>query len=281
MYYFIVSLATLLFSLQFMFNNGFQKENGSSVFQAFNLSLYTSIFGLIILLVLNRFTLKITLFSSIVAIVYSVATLLLNYATIKAFHYANLSVYSVFSMIGGMILPFLYGVLTGEEFKLIRLACCVLITLSILMTITDKSQSKKAVKYYIAVFFLNGSVAVISSFHQSFESICTDSSSFLMLTKIIIAVICILLMLCQKERQFKISKKSMFYCFGIAGLNSIANLLLLIALLHLPTSVQYPLVTGGTIVFSTLIDKLRKVKVTKTEFIAAGIALASSILMAL
>ena len=280
MYYFIITLATLMFSLQFMFNNGFQKENGSSVFQSFNLSLYTSVFGLIILLIINGFKFEITWFSFVVAIVYSIVILLLNYATIKAFSYANLSVYSVFSMIGGMILPFLYGVLTGEEFKLIRVACCILITLSILMTITDSNQSKKAIKYYIAVFFLNGSVAVISSFHQGFENLCTDSSSFLMLTKIITAIMCIPLMLMQKERQFKINKKSVFYCFGIAGLNSLANLLLLISLLHLPTSVQYPIVTGGTIVFSTIIDKIRKVKVSNKEVIAALVALMASILMA-
>ena len=280
MYYFIITLATLMFSCQFMFNNGFQKENGSSVFQSFNLSLYTSVFGLIILLIINGFKFEITWFSCIVAVVYSTVILLLNYATIKAFAYANLSVYSVFSMIGGMILPFLYGILTGEEFKIIRVVCCVLITASILMTVTDSKQSKKAIKYYIAVFFLNGMVAVISSFHQSFEGLCTDSSSFLMLTKIITAIMCIPLMLMQKERQFRISKKSVFYCFSIAGLNSLANLLLLISLLHLPTSVQYPIVTGGTIVFSTIIDKIRKVKVTNKEISAALVALMASILMA-
>ena len=77
-----------------------------------------------------------------------------------------------------------------------------------------------------------------------------------------------------------INKKSLLICFFSASLNSFANLLLLIALLHLPTSVQYPIVTGGTIVFSTMIDKLRKEKLSVKEIAAAAVAFISSILMA-
>lgn len=280
MYYFIIALSTIMFSVQFMFNNNYQKENGNGIIQSINFSLYTSVFGLVILLIINNFKFEMSLFSFMVAIVYSLVILLTNYSSIKAFSYANLSVYSVFSMIGGMILPFLYGVLKGEEIKFLRILCIVLITISILMTISDNKHSKKAIKYYIAVFFFNGLVGVLSSFHQSFDKVCVDSSSFLMLTKIITTVMCLILLLFQKNKSLVISKKSLLLCFYSAGLNSIANLLLLIALLHIPTSVQYPIVTGGTIVCATLIDKIRKTQVSKKELIAAAVALISSILMA-
>ncbi len=46
-------------------------------------------------------------------------------------------------------------------------------------------------------------------------------------------------------------------------------------------SVQYPMVTGGTIVFSTLIDLIRKEKVSKREITATIIAFVSSCLMAI
>ena len=74
---------------------------------------------------------------------------------------------------------------------------------------------------------------------------------------------------------------SLRYSAGSACLNSVANMLLLIALLKLPASVQYPMVTGGVIVFSTVIELVRKSKLTKKEIAAALIAFAVSAMMAI
>ena len=57
--------------------------------------------------------------------------------------------------------------------------------------------------------------------------------------------------------------------------------MLLIALLHLPASVQYPVVTGGVIIMSTLIDIIRREKITQKELLAAGIAFVATVLMAM
>lgn len=280
MYYFIIALSALVFSVQFMFNDIFQKENGTGLRQVLNFSLYTSVFGLALLIVINGFKVKISFFSVVTAILYSLVLIALNYSSIKALEYANLSIYSVFSMIGGMVLPFLYGVFCGEEITLLKVLCGALIIVSILMTITDRTQSKKALKYYIAVFFLNGMVGVISSFHQSFEAFCVDSTSFLILTRIITMLLCLAAMIPLWGKGFVINSKSVLFCFGSGALNSIANLMLLVALLHIPTSVQYPIVTGGTIVFSTMIDKMKKINVSKWQLLASAIALASSVFMA-
>lgn len=278
MYYLMIAVSALLFSIQFMFNNGYQRHNGAGWEQTLKFSFYTAIAGFFITLATNKFKMDISLFSSVVALVYGAVCILLNYSTIKAFEYACLSVYSIFSMIGGMILPFIYGLLCGEELKLIRVICCFLIVVSVAMTV-DNKQSKKAFRYYITVFFLNGMVGVISKFHQSRTAYCVDSGSFLMLTRMAILIFCFILML--KEKNFKTDKKSLSYCVGAAGLNCIGNLMLLVALLHLPASVQYPMVTGGTIVFSVIIDFVRRTKVTKRQIIAAIISLAASGLMAL
>ena len=82
-------------------------------------------------------------------------------------------------------------------------------------------------------------------------------------------------------RGFAMNGKSHGYCAGYSVLCSVGNLLLLLALLHLPASVQYPIVTGGVIVFSTAIALLRRERVTKKEILAAAIAFAASALMAL
>lgn len=264
-----------------MLNNGYQKESGSGWNSSLKLSLYSSIVGFIALFAINRFKLRISIFSIVVALVYSIVCILLNYSTVKSLKHANLSVYSIFSMTGGMILPFVYGLLCGEEFKAIRILCCILISVSVAMNAGKGESSKKAFKYYMAVFILNGMVGVISKFHQSYPEYCVDSADFLMISKIITAILSVILIMLTKEKNFAVSIKALGYSAGSAVLNSVANLLLLIALLNLPASVQYPIVTGGVIVFSTIIDIVRKSKLKKREIIASLIAFAASAVMAL
>ena len=264
-----------------MFDDGYQKESGCGWKSSLKLSLYSSAVGLIALFVINGFKLRFSGFSVIVATVYAAVCILLNYSSVKALRYANLSVSSVFSMIGGMILPFIYGVWLGEEFKAIRILCCILISISVAMNAGKGKQSKKAFLYYMAVFVLNGLVGVISTFHQSYPEYCVDSADFLMTTKIIMILMSAVLIVATKDRSFSVSLKAFGYSAGSAVLNSIANLLLLIALLKLPASVQYPVVTGGVIVFSTIIDVIRKTKLKKREIIAAIIAFASTVVMAM
>lgn len=279
-YYLMIIVSVCLFSTQFLLNNEYRKENGNTFNSSLKFSLYASISGFIALAIINKFHFEISLFSAAVAAVYSMVCIALIYSSIKAFTYANLSVYSVFSMIGGMLLPFVYGILCGEEFKLIRVVCCLLIAVCVTLALNKTEHSKKAVKYYIAVFILNGMVGVISKFHQSFTEICVDSGSFMMLTKIFAFVFSVILILMQKEKNFAVSKKAGLFAVLYSVVNSIGNLFLLMALLHIPASVQYPIVTGGTIVISTLIGLIRREKITKREILAAVVAFFATVFMA-
>ena len=281
MNYLMITSAAFLFSLQFLFSSKYKEENGSGWRSSLIFSLYSSIAGLTILLIINKFQIEITAFSVIIACIYSAADLALIYSSIKALEYANLSVYSIFSMIGGMILPFAYGILCGEQFKAVRLICCILIAASVVMSIDRGGQAKKAAGYYISVFILNGMAGVLSKLHQSHATLCVDSTSFIILAKMVSILLSLIFILTLKERSFSISKKAFAYCSSHALCNSIGNLLILIALLHLPASVQYPIVTGGVIVFSTIADIVRKAKVTKKSIAAAALAFISASLMAL
>ena len=279
-YYLMIIVSVCLFSTQFLLNNEYRKENGNTFNSSLKFSLYASISGFIALAIINKFHFEISLFSALVAAVYSLVCIALAYSSIKAFTYANLSVYSVFSMIGGMLLPFIYGILCGEEFKLTRIVCCFLIAVCVILSINKAGNSGKSFKYYIAVFILNGLVGVISKFHQSFTELCVDSGSFMMLSKIFSVVFSLIFILLQKEKNFSLSKKAGFYTVLYSVVNSVGNLLLLLALLHIPASVQYPIVTGGTIVVSTLIGIIRKEKITQREIFAAVVAFVATVFMA-
>lgn len=280
MYYLMILFAALLFSMQFLFNDGFRRIHGNTLQSSLRFSLYASAAGLLFLLIMHEFQLSVTVFSVIVALVYSCVCVTSGYLSIQALTYANLSVYSIFCMIGGMILPVMYGLFTGEVLSGGKIVCCILIAISVLATQDLKQeQSRKAYKYYMGVFVLNGMVGVISAFHQSCSDYCVDSQSFLMLTKIMTILLCTVLLFLQKDRKFLIHKKAVGYCAGFSIVNTVGNLLLLIALLRLPASVQYPIVTGGTIVFAVVIDKLRKTAVSKREMLAAAAALVATVFM--
>ena len=89
----------------------------------------------------------------------------------------------------------------------------------------------------------------------------------------IISGVLLLLLLKSKSRTEK--KYTLLDC-GISGLNGalnrVANFFLVIALVTVDASVQYPLITGGVMIVSTLINLFSKNKPSKKELIAVGLA---------
>lgn len=281
MYYLLVLSAVFLFSLQFLFNQKFQQSRGESLESALEFSLYKSIVIVVIMLFIGKFSIQITPFSVLMATLYAVSGIAMTAFSMKAFAVANLSVYSVFSMLGGMLLPFVLGIsFYNEELSLFKLLCCLLIIVSVLLNIKKGKQDKKAIIYYMAVFVLNGMAGVLSKIHQSSSLPHTDSTGFMLISSFITAVISAVWLLVSYKKIPLIKSKNLLYTAGYGVFNGIGNLFLLISLSNLPASVQYPLVTGGVMVFSTAISALRKEKITAKEYVAAGVSFVASVLMA-
>ncbi len=281
MYYFLVIAAVVLFSLQFLFNQRFEQSRGESLKSALEFSLYKSIIIVVIMLIINGFKVEITLFSIVMSVIYAFSGIAMTVFSMKAFAVANLSVYSVFSMLGGMLLPFILGVgFYDEKLTAFKIACCLLIVVSVLLNIKKGKQDKKAIMYYMAVFILNGAAGVISKIHQSSDLPHSDSSGFMMLTSLVTVAVCAVWLLIKYKHIPIIKGKELLFASGYGVFNGIGNLFLLISLVHLPASVQYPLVTGGVMLFSTLISAIRKEKISAKEYIAAVVSFAASVLMA-
>jgi multidrug transporter EmrE-like cation transporter len=72
----------------------------------------------------------------------------------------------------------------------------------------------------------------------------------------------------------------LYFCLsGYAVCNGIGNLFCQIALTTLPASVQYPIITGGVMVFSTLISLARQEPIGGKTYLAATLACLSTILI--
>lgn len=280
MYFFLLIVATVLFSLQFLFNQKFEQECGSSLNASMIFSLYSAIGGFVILFVLNGFSLSLSFFSLITAIVYSIIGIAYTIAGIKAFGEVNLSAYSVFSMLGGMLMPSLYGIIfCGEAITAGKILCAVCMTAALLLIIDFNKNAGKKI-YYISVFVLNGLVGVVSVIHQK-NAYAIDSFGFLMLARISTTIISLPFYFKMSKNARKTSLNAKIYSFGYAAFCGIGNLLVLIALKHLPASIQYPIITGGVMIMSLIISIVRKETVTRKNIVSTVIAFISTVLIAL
>lgn len=281
MYYFFVTLSAILFSLQFLCQQKYEEDYGVGLGKAIGFSLYKGIAVSLMMLILSGFKPGFSWFSFWISGVYALCYILMIYFSQKAFSVANLSIYSVFTMLGGMLLPFVVGVgFFGEELNSIKIICCILVVLAVLMNIRKGTGNKKAFLYYMLVFVLNGSIASISKIHESAGFSNVNPQSFMMLSGIWTIIICAVWLLAIGEKLPIYKGKNLLYSGGDGLLNGVGDMLLLISLSKLDASVQYPLVTGGVMVFSTVISVIRREKVRKVEYFAAAIALLASIMMA-
>lgn len=280
MNYLLIIIADLLFSLQFLFNQQFRKRNGDGIDSTFTFSMYTNGISFLILLIINGFKLQFTWFSLLISAIYAVTLLGYAYSGLKSFATANLSVYSIFAMLGGMIMPFAYGVIfCNEDFTFAKAICILLIGISTALSFEKGKGKGNNLKYYLAVFFLNGLVGVLSKVHQSNTELCVDSGSFMATVNLWVFAVCIIYHLIKNKKVPLLPIKEVGNLGCYAACSGIGNLLCLIALTSLDASVQYPIITGGVMVFSTVISIIRKEKPSARTLISAAIAFVSTVLI--
>lgn len=280
LYYALLIGAAILFSTQFLFQQQYQDECGMDWSATLNFNIYTGIAGFFLMLIIGRGHLEFSWFSLAVAAIYSVVNIIYNYASLKSFDTVNLSAYSMFAMLGGMLLPFAYGIIwSGEDLTVPKILCGGIIVVALLFTMSGGQSSGKAVWYYLAVFVMNGMCGVFSAFHQSHTDLAVDSNSFLAISRMVTVIVCLVMQLVSLKRFPTISKRAGFYSIGFAVLCGLGNLFALIGLTKLPASVQYPIITGGVIVFSTVVSIIRKEKPSKKQLFAALLALVATILI--
>lgn len=156
-YYILTGIAAIMFAFQFLFNKKYQQLEGTSLEAAIIFSCGVQIVKCIIMLAINKFDIEINPFSLFVALLYSTVSIAFTYYSVKAFKTANLSLYSLLAMIGGMLLPFIAGVIIwSEPLTTKKIISCFLIFVSLLLGAEKSAGKKGPLYYYINVFILNG-----------------------------------------------------------------------------------------------------------------------------
>lgn len=275
MYYGLVILAVMMFGLQFLANKQYQKETGSGVFQAMLFNLFGCALGLPVLFFINRGKFEYTHFTLLMSCINFCNGFLFTLCALKAFERVNLSVFSLLSMLGGMVLPLLAGVLFFNEKMTWGIAICVVCIVVALSLTVEKNKEKKkgGLFFYIGVFVFNGMSGVISKIYTDAPYTKASSAGFSILTAIVTATVSLLFILILWKKRSAITKKTVLFGVVAGPLSRVANYLLLLALTILPASVNYPMVTGGTMLVSTIIAYFTAQKPKKKEWLAVVLSL--------
>ena len=288
MYYLFLLLSVVLLSLQFAVNKFYQKENGNEISVSL---LYTCLAGFsasLFFLIVNRFNVSVTGFSLLCAAGVSVLCLLY---TLLGFYIFSIGSFSLY-----MILPFIYGIVFLNDYVELSVASLVarftgvlLMTLALIIPTTGNSKTfhkkkgKLSILLYICVFLMNGFVSVISKLHQ-IEKVqaVVDNNSFVFWMNLFTGMASgiVLLAVCLKKRALPVlsdgfGKSKLFVSVILyAVFSGTAYLLqLIVAGTDIPASVQYPFITGGSVVLSAVCGKiLFGEKLTRRAFIGVLIA---------
>lgn len=313
MYYAMLIGASFLFGSQFMVTKAFEKNYGKTVRASLSFSLLYSLFAgvifFIIKLVSSGTVFNLNPFSLCMAFGLSLVNILSSAIGIKTLALGDIAVYSLFLMLGGMIVPFFAGIVFLKE----SISVCNLIGVAIMIIAlclpvffgkknknageaqTDGDTKKKtSVFFYVLcvfLFILNGLSSTLSKFNSVREgaALGAEFTFYTYGIQFVISLAAFALTTASgksdktqnEEKQPVILFRPVAIGCGAAfgAVNGTAFLMSSVAAEHVVAVAQYPLITGATILFSSLLAFLfYREKPTALQLVQIVISLAATIL---
>ena len=287
MYYGLIMLSVVMFGVAFAFNDVYRRSRGGGLRASIEFSLIGAAAGLVVLIAISGFSFQFTWFSLLMATLVALDAIAFSFCSFRALGSINLSMYSLFSMLGGMLLPFFQGIFFfHEDFTVSKAVCLAFICASLLLTL-KKGESKKSGRiYYLLVFVLNGLSGVLAKIFAAAPVEWRTMPSGEVVTSAGYSVLCALCMLVltgalliffrKKPYDAPQSRRGLLIGLSVAlvsgPINRVGNWLLQMAIEFVESSVQYPMVTGGTMVVTTIIAFFTKSRPTVRQVISILLA---------
>jgi drug/metabolite transporter (DMT)-like permease len=281
-YYLLILLAVALFGCGFGLQEAYRRLRGSGLRISMESACIGAFAGLVVLLAMDGFSFEYTPFTLLMATLTALNGIAFTFCAFRALDHINLSLFSLFTMLGGMVLPFVQGVLFyGENITVAKIICVIFIVAALACTVV-KGERKQGGIFYAGIFILNGMSGVLSKLYTAGDfpkaSAAGYSAWCAALTVMLSGTAWLILCLWERSKRGRGEKKDgkVWRSYGIGALqgsiNKIANFLLVIALVHVDASVQYPMVTGGTMIVSTALCFLGEQKPSRREIISIILA---------
>ena len=166
--------ATIFFAGQFVFTKIYESATRQTVNTALLMLVVTSMTGAVMYFAVGGFSVQFSAASFVWAGVFGLIMIPYYVIGIKVLSLGSLAVYSLFMMLGGMLVPLFYGViLLKERITLSQgIGSVLLVVFIILQSLVQKTQTheqtenKKGKTLYfilcIAIFLINGLTGVIT-----------------------------------------------------------------------------------------------------------------------
>ena len=235
---------------------------------------YNSVLGLftaIIFFIINGCKFNFSPYSFLMAMLVNAFVTFYTLIGFKLLKSATMATYTLFIMSGGMIVPYIYGILfLNEDVSVLKIFGLLFVLGGVVFSNFSKEKINiKQLVMCVLIFLINGFVSVFSKLHQIEQVFYkVNAEEFVMIGGIFKFIFAgILFMFTKNENGSKQSKKIALPVLVIvisAAASGISYMLQLFGATSLPATVLYPLVTGGSIIFSSLAgamffgDKLSK-----------------------
>lgn len=301
--YILIILAVFCFAGQFAFTKLYESAVKQTAFTTLVMLTVTSIIGAVMYVFVGGFNVGFSAVSLFWAALMAVIMIPYYMIGIKVLSLGSLAIYSMFMMLGGMLIPFFYGVIfLHEELSLWQIIGTVALTACIILQAmfqrsagensNEKSDKKKEILFFtlsILIFIINGMTGVIAKAHQLSEG-AIDEADFTVISCALTALFSLILLVffvlkdrkeaaCQMKTMIKVKPFVIMALIGAAAYTG--NFLHLKAANTVPASVQFPLVSGGVIVISALVSFfIFREKLSWKEWISVAGAFVSTVLFA-
>lgn len=279
-------IACAFFALQFIFQKLFEQRT----IGGFSVSLWNQsvscIAGMVFLFLKTIGTPAeaVTGAAFLYALLYSASGIICSTATLLAMGCGKVSSVGTYCLAGGMIVPFLYGILAlNEEAGLFKWIGILVLCASLIPSVMGNDEKNggkinvRFVVYVSLVFLTNGLVSVFSKMHQISPAAMSEDG-FLMLGSVIrfTAVLVIMLFMAAVKKSngdrsayrdtfWNISKKKMTgilfivliaFASATAVCNTIGNLFSLRCMLTMDASIQFPILSAVVIILTALFGRI-------------------------
>ena len=288
--YLMLVLASLLLAVYFSINKVYQKQNGTSLRTASAFNSLIGLFTAIIFFGVNGFKINVTWYSLIMATIYATLIMVYTVLSFKLLKEGSMALYTLFLMTGGMLLPYVFGLIfLNEPFSWPKtIGLVVIMSGVVLSNLKSKSSTNATVLILcLIVFVLNGFVSITSKIHQSVNIFPTvNTNEFVILTGFVKFIGAGFLFLISKKDDGELTEKRpnailliIVLTLASAVVQGISSSLQLMSAIKLPASVLYPFITGGTIIFSSIAGVLLfKDKLSKQLIISIALCFIGTLL---
>lgn len=263
--YLLVIFATVLLAVDFALQKLYQQKRGTGARAglAFNalIGLVTAIFFVFV----NGFKIEFSLYAVIMASCMSIFLLSYTILGFKVLREGNMAFYTMFLMTGGMVVPYVWGLIfLNEPLNELRLVGLFVIIVAIVLSNYNVAKSSpKMIALCIVIFFLNGGSSVVSKLCQTPSAYgVVEPKDFVFWTGVTRFLLCSVTLLVSRRKESSENEEGVDFKKVIpiivcsAVVSGVSYMFQLIGAANLPATVLYPIVSGGSIIFSTLAGML-------------------------